>query len=416
MNIELISKDELLWHFTERTAEKMDKYSELKNRIKEEISKNLDELISLNDYMADNPEISGEEYESSAKMVKILREHGFEVEYPFGSYPTSFKAVAGENNHRYKAAILVEYDALPGIGHACGHCVSGSMSVLAGIACAGIQDDLDCDIHVIGTPNEEMNGAKCSMVEEGLFDGYDFAMMIHLYNQNAMYLNLLALDSFCYTFYGKASHAAASPWEGINALNAATLMTVSMDLMRQQLKPDVRIHYIYRNGGAAPNIIPEETTLEIYARSLDRKYLNSIVDRIDKMAQGACLQTGCSYKKFPSADSYDNMLNVDAVIDCLAEVWDELGIEHDAEYDKNFGSSDIGNVSFVCPTLHPTLKLVDKEIAIHTREFEKAVKTPKAHELIALGAEVIANTIAKVFSSEENIAAVKKDFEAVRIK
>ena len=167
----------------------MDKYLEMKKKIFERIDANRAELIALNDDLADHPEISGQEFETSRKIVELLKKKGFAAEYPFDGIPTAFKAV---------------YDALPDIGHACGHCVSGSISVLAGIAMAELQDELDADIHVIGTPIEETDGAKTKMAEDGVFKDYDMAIMIHLYDQNLLYCKLNGLISYQYNFHGKS--------------------------------------------------------------------------------------------------------------------------------------------------------------------------------------------------------------------
>ena len=174
----------------------MDKYLELKEKIFERIDANWAELIALNDDLADHPEISGQEFETSRKIVELLKKKGFATEYPFAGIETAFKAVYGPNNHKYKVAILTEYDALPDIGHACGHCVSGSISVLAGIAMAELQDELNADIHVIGTPIEEADGAKVQMTDDGVFNDYDMAIMIHLYDQNLLYCILNGLMSY----------------------------------------------------------------------------------------------------------------------------------------------------------------------------------------------------------------------------
>ena len=184
--------------------------------------------------------------------MELLRSKGFECEYPFAGLDTSFKAVYGSNDHKYKVAVLTEYDALPGIGHACGHNLSGAISVLAGIACMGIQDELDCDIHVIGTPAEETDGAKCGMCNKGIFKDYDMAMMVHLYDQNLVYCKLNGLACIQYDFYGKASHAGASPWDGQNALNAAMLMIHGLDCIRGCSTPDSRINSIILKAGTLP--------------------------------------------------------------------------------------------------------------------------------------------------------------------
>ena len=388
----------------------MGKYEEVKEGILKGVGESLQELIALNDDLADHPEISGEEYESSRKIVELLRGKGFEVEYPFAGLDTAFKGVFGSNDHKYKVAILAEYDALPEIGHACGHCVSGSISILAAIALSKLQDALDTDVHIIGTPIEETDGAKCGMVKNGVFDQYDMAMMIHLYDQNLLYCTLLALDSFLYTFHGKAAHAAAQPWDGVNALNAGQLMFHAVDMLRQHVTPDVRLHGIFRNGGAAPNIVPEEASAEFYTRALEREYLDEINRKVDDCARGAAIATQTTWDKVPTAAPYNNLRNNPAGVEALGEVYEELGVPVNGDHSVIFGSSDIGNVSFVCPTFHPTLQLVERGIAIHTREFAAAVKTDRAHECIETGAKIIGLQVAKIFSDEKRIAAMKADF------
>ena len=391
----------------------MEKYLELKEKIAQAVKENLQDAIALNDDLADHPELSGEEYESSRKIVELLKHKGFDVEYPFAGLPTSFKATYGRNDHKYKVAIMTEYDALPGIGHACGHCVSGAISVLAGIAASKLQDALDADIDVIGTPVEETDGAKCALIKKGVFDHYDMAMMIHLYDQNLIYCTLNGLASYLYTFHGKAAHASAAPWDGINALNAAQLMFHGTDCLRQHVTPDVRIHAVIRNGGEAPNIVPEEASAEFYVRALDLDYMMDVVRKVDDCAAGGALATQCTWDKVETAATYANMRRNYTGEDALREIYEELDIDINGDHEKIFGSSDAGNVSFVCPTFHPTLQIVDRGVPIHTREFAQAVKTERAHEAIALGANVIALQIAKIFSDENKIKQMKADFDAL---
>lgn len=385
-------------------------YIDIKEKIFQEIERNKDELISLNDYLADNPEISGEEYESSKKIVQLLQKHGYKTEYPFAGIATAFRGVYGENNHKYKVAVLVEYDALPEIGHACGHCLSGAISVLAGLAMKDLQDELDTDIHIIGTPIEETDGAKCTMVEEGIFDQYDMAIMVHLFNANLIIPSFQALSSEMYEFRGKAAHASAAPWEGVNAFNAAQLMFHGIDMLRQHTTVDAQFHGIIRNGGEAPNIVPEYVTAEIYVRAEEKDYLLELIDRVDKCAEGGAIATGASWSKYPTAKLYANLKHNKTGGEVLEEVYDELGLVENGDRTKCFGSSDIGNVSFACPAFHPCLQVVDGDIAIHTREFAAAMKTERAHETLGIGARIIALQIAKVFSSEEKIKAMKEDF------
>lgn len=385
----------------------MKTYEDLKVVINREIEKEKANLAALNDDLADHPELSGQEYETSAKMAAMLKERNYQVEYPFAGFDTAFRAIYGANDHTYKIAIMAEYDALPEIGHACGHCLSGSISVLAGIAVKEIQDALDADIHIIGTPNEEAGGWKCGMVSQGVFDYYDMAMMVHMYDQNLLSPKLQAMDSYMYHFYGKAVHASTKPWEGVNALNAVQLMFHALDMLRQHVTPDVRLHGVIRNGGMAPNIVPEEASAEIFIRALDREYLNDLVRKVDDCARGSAIATQTTWKKYETAPGFDNLRPNQPGLDALKAVYEELNLPLNGDTEAIFGSSDAGNVSFRCPTFHPCLQVVDKGIAIHTREFADGMKTERAHEGLVDGAKVIAYQIAKIFCDPEKIQAMK---------
>ncbi len=385
-------------------------YEELKEHINQVIGEERNTLIWLNEDLADNPEVSGQEYESSRKIVELLRDRGYEVEYPFAGFDTAFRAIAGEDKHRYKIAIMTEYDALPEIGHACGHSLSAAISVLAGLATKDLQDALDADIHIIGTPNEECEGAKCTMVKAGVFSGYDMAMMVHLYDGNLLMPKLQALDSYMYHFYGKAVHASTMPWEGNNALNGVQLMFHAIDMLRQHVTPDVRMHGVIRNGGVAPNIVPEEASAEVYVRALDRNYLNTLVRKVDDCARGAAIATQTNWEKVPTAEPYDNLLPNPTGLAALEEVFAELNLPLNGDPEKIFGSSDAGNVSFACPTFHPCLQVVNKGTAIHTRAFADAMKSKRAHLALESGAKLIAYQIAKIFSDEGKVQRMLEDF------
>lgn len=389
----------------------MDTYTDLIQAIDEEIGREHAALAALSDDIFDHPEVSGQETETCRKMVSLLRDRGCRVETPFAGLPTAFRGIFGPDNHTHKIAILAEYDALPEIGHACGHCLSGSISILAALALRRLQDQLDADVHIIGTPAEEDLGGKAVMVKGGVFDGYDMAMMVHLYDRNLLASKLLAMDSYMYHFRGKAAHASNAPWEGANALNAAQLMLHAMDMLRQHVKPDVRMHAVIRNGGEAPNIVPEEASVEVYVRALDRRYLNDVTGKVDDCARGAAVATQTTWKKYPTAESYDNLAPNQAGLDSLKEVFQELDLPLDDDPELIFGSSDVGNVSFVCPTFHPCLQAADRGVAIHTRAFASSMKTEAAYRALSNGARLIARQAAKIFSDPLRIQAVKRDFQ-----
>lgn len=384
-----------------------EKYKSLLNKTIEEWK---DEIGKISDDLADHPELSGKEYESSRKWVDFLRENGYQVEYPFDDLDTAFRGIYGSNHHKYKIVLMAEYDALPEIGHACGHCLSGGISILAGMALRNLQEELDADIHIIGTPIEEVNGAKCKMVEDGIFTEYDMAMMVHLYDENLLAAKLQAIDTYIYHFYGKSAHASAMPWEGINALNAVQLMFHAVDMLRQHVTPDVRIHGVIRDGGMAPNIVPEHASAEFFIRTKNRASLGELVRKVDDCARGAAIATQADWKKESDFYPYDDMNNNASGTAALKEVFEELDLPLNGDVDRIFGSSDAGNVSYVCPTFHPCLQLTEKGICIHTRKFAEAMKTEHAHEILVKGAKLIAYQTVKIFSDPKKIQKMKEDF------
>ncbi len=387
-----------------------EKYAQMKAKINQAMGNYKGEMIKLSDCIADNPELPGQEFETSKKVVSLLREHGYNVEYPFAGSNSAFRGVFGADKHKYKIAILAEYDALPELGHACGHCLSCAASVLAALSLKDLQDDLNADIHIIGTPDEEHRGYKCVMCNQGIFDKYDMSIMVHMYNSNWIMPKLKAVDEFIYEFEGKAAHASAAPWEGRNALNGVQLMMHAIDMLRQHTRPEAQFHGIVSYGGAAPNIVPEKSSLKLFVRADGKEYLEELIGLVDDCARGAAIATQTTFKKIPQKYHYylnlrDNKTGADA----LREVFDELCLVENYPEGAIFASSDIGNVSYVCPAFQPCLQVIDNA-TIHTREFERAMKTDKAHQSIVTAARIISWQIAKIFSDEEKIAAMKADF------
>lgn len=370
-----------------------------------EIEKRFERARELNDFLSDNPEISGEEFKSSETICRWLVEEGFHIEKPFCGFETAFKASKGKGGHRYKAALLAEYDALPGIGHGCGHCTSGTISVLAGAALSLFQDELDMDVHIIGTPQEETDGAKCKMTDEGVFDNYDIAIMIHMMNYNCVAKNFLAMDGYRYRFHGKPSHASVEPWNGRNALNGAQLMLHAVDMLRQHVTPDVRLHAVYSDGGGVPNIVPELAEVRIYVRAQSRRYLDEVIKRVDKCAEGAALATETFVERILDQQSYDNLRQNPVGIAQLEEIYREFDIE--IKNVSPHGSSDIGNVSRVCPTFHPTLKIAPDDVSVHSLEFAEATKSEEAYKAILTGAEILSFNMVRLFCDEEKVKALK---------
>jgi amidohydrolase len=369
--------------------------------------------VELNDFMAANPELGNEEFKASRMMAGILSELGFDVEYPFAGIPTSFCGTMG-NGKGPKVALMVEYDALPEIGHACGHCLHGSMSILAAAGVAEAMKDMEGTLLVIGTPAEETNGAKVYMAEQGVFDGVDLAMMIHCHDDSSFVrYRSLAMDAIKFEFKGKTAHAAGAPWDGLNALNGVQLLFHGIDMLRQHIRSEARMHGIILEGGLAPNIVPEKASAGFYFRAPTRQYLNEILDKVYNVAKGSALATGTSVSWDKFEVSFDNMVPNDPAESMMEDIYRELGIPL-SDSPGPMGSSDVGNVSQKCPAIQPVLSITDHPVAAHTREFASAVTSPLGYEALEKGARALARACVKTLTDENLRERIHKVFSENR--
>jgi amidohydrolase len=383
------------------------RYRSLCEKLDEAIDGAKETAIDLSDWMAANPELSGEEFQAAEKITDLLCRNGFYVEKPYGGLQTAFKASKG-NGSSPNVAIMVEYDALPGIGHACGHCVHGAMSVLAGLGLEKLMEEMDGTLHIVGTPAEETDGAKCSMSRNGLFDAYDMAIMIHSSGGvSTTAFRSLAMDGYRFTFKGKAAHAAGAPWEGRNALNAVQLMFHALDMLRQHTIPEGRIHGVIDSGGLAPNIVPETAICRFEFRAPHREYLDGLTSRCLDCARGAALATGTevSWEKFES--SFDEMVPNPPGENMLGEIYGELGISYDPPAAPT-GSTDVGNVSQRCPALQPTLAIATERYPLHSVDLAASVTKPEAHDALIQGARIIGRAVLRAFTDPELRVSMKK--------
>lgn len=371
------------------------------------------DVMALNDSLAKNPEIGGEEYESSKKMVELLRKNGMEVEYPFDGIATAFFAKINPEKAN-RAALLVEYDALPGVGHACGHCASGSASILAALALNHVKDQLDFGIDVIGTPDEEYRGCKCKMADDGVFDGYDFAAMVHMSSFNVAKADFIALDARSFKFYGKPAHAAQAPEKGRNALNAARLFLDATDMMRQHIIPEARLHGYIKNGGSASNVVPEFTEIEFLSRAPQRKDLTDITNWVEECAQAAAMatRTRCEIEEigWPFHDLYISKPGQALMEEIFAEL-DMPVIEDGAE--STAGSSDIGNVDYRCPAFHP-MASIEQDLLLHSHEFAQAMLDPSTHKAVVNSAKWLVTLVAKLYGDPQRMQEIKAAHKAYR--
>lgn len=387
------------------------------NHWKQEIFQKIDllasEIIAHSDDLADHPELGRAEYESSKKITNIMRNHGIDVEMPFAGLPTAFKgSVRGKGKRRI--AFLLEYDALPEIGHACGHCVSGSLGLLAGLGFSAVREAIAGELDLIGTPAEETYGAKVEMTKNGVFDNYDAAIMIHMYDRNSVEARFLALDAIEFTFTGKSAHASGAPWQGKNALNGVQLMFHAIDMLRQHVLPEVKIHGFISQGGTAPNVVPEKAVARFNIRASNRRYLNQVVEMVKDCAKGAAIATQTKVEIRNYETSFDEMIVNPAGEAVLTEIYQDMGLQIIQKESYSVSSSDLANVSHVCPAFHPRLAITELGVRTHTREFAAAVKSDKAHQVLVLGAKILTIFALKVFHDEMVREAIWKDFKINR--
>lgn len=337
--------------------------------LKTQVSNHTDELIdvfeNISDYLFRHPELSGEEFNSSKYISDLLNSFNFSVSFPYDDLPTAFVATYGNDSDRKTFAFVAEYDALPGYGqdgspgHACGHNWIAASMCGCGIVLSKIAEELSVNIKVIGTPAEETFGAKYDMIKKGAFEGVDFAMQAHLDASNCVETVTLAMNSLEFDFTGVPAHAAQFPEKGINALDAVISMFNSVGAMRQQLDKDARIHGIITNGGTATNVIPDFAQCRFTIRAPEKKYLSDMRRRLLNIAEGAALSTGAQVKWRDIENPFDNMVNLKSFGRVVIDNFSALNVGNFVPREEYpaAGSSDIGNVSHVCPTLYAELSL-----------------------------------------------------------
>ena len=384
----------------------------LLTKIDEIIDSRSAEIAEMSDFFAANPEVSGTEFKTSAKIADVLAKSGFDVTYPYMNISTAFMASCKGEKEGAKAAILVEYDALPEIGHACGHNLHGSMSVLAGLALLPVMKETGGELIVVGTPAEESDGAKVVMSEQGVFDGCDFAVMLHCTcGKSIVRYRSLAMDAIEFTFKGRTAHAASAPWEGRNALNGLQLFFHAIDMLRQHVRPDARMHGIYSEAGTAPNIVPEKAVGRFYFRASKRAYLDKMLEQVYNCAKGAALATATevTWRNFEA--SFKDVLPNNTAETMMENLFAEFGMEV-VPCPGFMGSSDVGDVSYVCPAVQPEIDIAGgEEHEPHTRAFAEATVTDTAHKALNKGAKIIARSVLNVLLDEKLRASMWKDYK-----
>ncbi len=369
-----------------------------------------DDILDINRRVFERPELCYQEKFARQALSDYLSPRGFIVKTPAGCPPTSFIARHGAAKTP-AVAILAEYDALPEIGHACGHSMIAASALGAAVAIVNAAPDHPGSLLVIGTPAEEGGGGKIKMLAKGAFKGVDAAIMIHPSNKTRAVARMYAIAEYTFEFRGKAAHAAAFPDQGVNALDAGVLFYNAVSALRQQLKPEARVHGIFTHGGDAPNIIPERVEMKFYVRALDYAYFRKVERKVLECARGAARSAGCALKIKKRENEYAPFYPNYPMGRVFRGNMKTLGIAEDSFSEtEEIGSSDIGNLSQALPTLHPEFKVGGKDAINHSREFLTAVVSKHGTEAMIAMTKAMALTVYDLLTKPALLAEVKKEF------
>lgn len=384
-----------------------------KDKAQEYIDENSDYLIDISDEIHRNPEIAFKEIKASRLLADELKKAGFEIELGVAGMDTAIVATHPEQSKGPTIAILGEYDALPEIGHACGHNLIATSALGACLALGSMKKELPGKLVFMGTPAEEDIGGKIAMVEAGLFKNIDAAMMFHpAPGYTLTGRQGLALTEVNIEFHGKASHASGSPEKGINALDAVIQTFNGINALRQHIKSTARIHGVITHGGTKPNIVPEYAAASFYVRAVTDDYCKELVKKLENCALGAANATGATLKYSIIEPSYQSRVMNKTMGDAFEKNLEAIGEPIiPLPPGSGAGSSDIGNVSHVIPAIHPYISICDDSIAGHSIEFAEASASKRGHEVMLNAAKVLAMTAIDLFTDTKMMDRVREEFQ-----
>ncbi|MBP7148441.1 MAG: amidohydrolase [Acidobacteria bacterium] len=358
--------------------------------VREEMVRIAPRMHALAREMHRQPELGCREVHAVTLLTGNLEEEGFHVETGIAGLPTAFRAERGRGGGP-TVAILAEYDALPGLGHACGHNLIGAVACGAAVALARALDVVPGRVLVFGAPAEETIGGKVVLAARGAFEGVDAALLAHPGSEDRSRVCSLASWSMEVTFEGRSAHAVAAPEEGVNALDAMIQLFVARDALLKALRPEVRIPGVILDGGRRANVIPDHARARFSLRAADTGYLAGVVlERFRGMVEGVARATGTRAKLAPIDNLYDEMLNNPV----LAELYDRRmgaeGLELPREAGRPIGSLDMGTLSHMVPALHPIFRITERPLSTHTPEFTEASLHPRALDAAVRAARTLA--------------------------
>lgn len=381
----------------------------LKALITQDIDSHRQELVDLSLRIHSNPELGLQETKAAAWLVDYLERNGFTVEKGICDLSTAFKGIYGSG--KPAIAILAEYDALPQIGHGCGHNIIAASAVGAGVASKAAIDQLGGCVLVMGTPAEELYGSKAILAERGAFEEIDVAMMVHPGSRDTVMIQALACVSLEAEFFGRAAHAAAHPEIGINALEAMILAFNGIDSLRQHIRNKARIHGIILDGGQAANIVPAHSSASFLVRAEDDAYLEELKERVLNCFKAAALASGARLKYQWGERGYAALRTNLTLAETFTKNVEALGRKvqpPDTSY--GFGSTDMGNVSQLVPSIHPFVAIAPAEISAHSIEFASAAASETGHQGLIDAAKSLALTATDLLADPEILARVREEF------
>lgn len=384
--------------------------TELKQQVCDAIQRESGRLFNIADFIFNNPELSLQEFKAAESLMKELKEAGFSITASLANLPTSIRATHPKISTGPKVAIMGEYDALPGIGHACGHHLIAAGALGACLGVAAVKDRVPGTLIFIGTPAEEEVGGKLLLVNAGVFDDIDAAMLFHPSSYTVVDRNSLACTEVAISFTGKAAHASSVPERGINALDAVIHTFVGINALRQHLTPNQRVHGIITNGGERPNIIPEYAAASFYVRALDMDAHNDMLEKLRQCAKAGEMATGAELK-FEILETYEPMKVNEPFASAMAKNLETLGVRIEPPQGVGIGSTDVGNVSQRVPTVNLYLRVCEPGIGGHTREFREVVGSPVGKEAMLKAAKAMAMTAVDVLNDAELMKAMQADFK-----
>lgn len=383
--------------------------------IQERVDAIRSEVREISHAIHDDPELGLQEFHAAALLTGILEKYGFTIERNVCGLETGFIASYKTTKPGPVIGYLAEYDALKGIGHACGHNMIAGLAVCCGIALRDAIDEYGGEVRVLGTPAEETWGGKVNFAQAGLFNDLSVAMMGHPFGRHAQSGAFHALDSQRFEFFGKAAHAAGAPEDGINALNGCIETFNAINALRQHILPTAKISGIIRDGGKVANVVPDYAMAEFYIRAADSKYLLGLRQKVINCARAAALATGTELKVTNFEGWYDDLHTNVTLARRATQHTKEFGVTQSMEIYDSTASSDIGNVSYCCPTIHQWVDVTnDPAIGIHTEGMLAAADSDYGYEQLFIVAKALVATAEDVLTDPEFLKEVRNEFEELK--